>query len=246
VSDLSNLLGLTEYEGRVYRAMLVESPATAYRLGKASGVPLSKVYEAVARLVEKGAAAAEGDDPVRYVPVAPATLIEEARARTNAQLETLDRELTDLFNPESAATEAWIFGESNVLARIAAVAAQARRQVLVSCSPDSRARLASYVRTAGGVLLDFLTRRDGDGQFSALIDGRTAVVGSLGSSARALVSEDAAFTTLLSDYFRLQMRAESAAPRVNQPPVDLHADWLDWEKEKQDRLLGIRIPVKRQ
>ena len=52
-TELVALLGFTEYEWRVYRALLTESPATAYRLGKASGVPLSRVYEAASRLVEK-------------------------------------------------------------------------------------------------------------------------------------------------------------------------------------------------
>jgi hypothetical protein len=227
--------------------MLVESPATAYRLGKVSGVPLSKVYEAANRLVEKGAARAENGEPVRYTPVAPATLVEEARARTNAQLEALNRELASLFNPESATSEAWLTGELNVLARIGALAAQAGRQVLLSCSADARSKLAAHVKAVGGVLFDILTRPGAVGEtFCGLVDGKTAVIGSLGPAARALVTDDAAFSAMLTEYFRLQMRAESSAhSQASRPPVDLHADWLDWEKEKQDRLLGIRIPVRR-
>src|SRR5438132_10402545 len=109
--ELVALLGFTEYEWRVYRALLTESPATAYRLGKASGVPLSRVYEAASRLVEKGAASIQPGDPVLYVPVSPETLIAEAPAKTNAHLESATEELTSLRSSDAAADTVSIRGE---------------------------------------------------------------------------------------------------------------------------------------
>ena len=247
MTDLTTLLGLTEYEGRVYRALLAESPATAYRLGKASGVPLSRVYEAASRLVEKGAATVESGEPARYVPVAPSTLIAEARARTASQLETLDRELASIFRTDSAARESWVRGELQVLNRVSAVTQEAGRQILVAAPRALRAKLQPAVQSPHGILVDYLATEGPGPTFTILVDSSTAVVGSLGDSARALVTNEPAFTALLNDYFRLKLRAESARPSANpQPTADLHADWLDWEKEKQDRLLGIRIPVRRQ
>ena len=54
---ISNLtrIGFTEYEAKVYLALLSLSPATGYQLSKKSGVPRSMVYEALGRLAGRGA-----------------------------------------------------------------------------------------------------------------------------------------------------------------------------------------------
>jgi Cd2+/Zn2+-exporting ATPase len=54
---ISNLtrIGFTEYEAKVYLALLAASPATGYQLSKKSGVPRSMVYEALGRLAGRGA-----------------------------------------------------------------------------------------------------------------------------------------------------------------------------------------------
>lgn len=48
-------IGFTEYEAKVYLALLQESPATGYQLSKKSGVPRSMVYESLGRLAARGA-----------------------------------------------------------------------------------------------------------------------------------------------------------------------------------------------
>jgi len=47
-------LGFTEYEAKVYLALLSKHPATAYTISKASGVPHSRVYDIARRLIKKG------------------------------------------------------------------------------------------------------------------------------------------------------------------------------------------------
>jgi Cd2+/Zn2+-exporting ATPase len=82
-------LGLTEYESKVYLALLGEHPATGYQLSKAAGIPRSMVYEALSRLEARGAAlkAPEGKAAL-YRPVPPDALLDryeqEARARAAA------------------------------------------------------------------------------------------------------------------------------------------------------------------
>ena len=49
-------IGFTEYEAKVYLALLALNPATGYQLSKESGVPRSMVYEALKRLHARGAA----------------------------------------------------------------------------------------------------------------------------------------------------------------------------------------------
>jgi sugar-specific transcriptional regulator TrmB len=93
ITDAAGLVGLTAYELRVYRAMLSESPATAYRLGKRSGVPISRVYEIAERLVAKGVATAIAGRPTRYTPADPTAVVSKARRQLNSMLDSLAAEL---------------------------------------------------------------------------------------------------------------------------------------------------------
>src|SRR5437667_12781488 len=104
------LLGLTEYEGKVYRALLAEHPATAYRLGKLSGVPLSRVYEIANRLVKKGAAICESGEPARYAPIPPQSLVSVARSRTDRILTNLQTELESLYAGGDSTEHVWFRG----------------------------------------------------------------------------------------------------------------------------------------
>src|SRR2546421_215185 len=114
-SDSDALLGLTEYEGKVYRALVTEPRATAYRLGKSSGVPLSRVYEVANRLVEKGAATCEHGEPARYAPVPPEMLVAAAKGRATRQLDALADELQGLHQGGESTQEGWVRGEDMVL-----------------------------------------------------------------------------------------------------------------------------------
>jgi Cd2+/Zn2+-exporting ATPase len=53
--DDLNALGFTEYEAKVYLALLKDHPATGYQLSKQAGIPRSMVYEALGRLDVRGA-----------------------------------------------------------------------------------------------------------------------------------------------------------------------------------------------
>jgi Cd2+/Zn2+-exporting ATPase len=82
-------LGLTEYESKVYLALLGEHPATGYQLSKTAGIPRSMVYEALGRLEARGAALKTVEDKATlYRPVSPDTLLgryeQEARDRIAA------------------------------------------------------------------------------------------------------------------------------------------------------------------
>ena len=85
-------IGFTEYEAKVYLALLHESPATGYQLSKKSGVPRSMVYEALGRLAARGAVleTVEGRATL-YRPLPPDVLLdryEEDQQRMMAGLRT--------------------------------------------------------------------------------------------------------------------------------------------------------------
>jgi HTH-type transcriptional regulator, sugar sensing transcriptional regulator len=92
-------MGFTEYEAKVYLALLHEHPATGYQLSKKSGVPRSMVYEALGRLSVRGAVmeTVEGRATL-YRPLPPNVLLdryeEEQRQMTGQLREGLGKLFT--------------------------------------------------------------------------------------------------------------------------------------------------------
>lgn len=76
---LGNLLaiGFTEYEAKVYMALLRDNPANGYQVSKRSGVPRSMVYEALGRLYARGAVLTTGEEKsTLYRPLPPDVLLD--------------------------------------------------------------------------------------------------------------------------------------------------------------------------
>jgi len=97
--DQLGALGLTEYESKVYRALLREHPATGYQLSKTAGVPRSMVYEALGRLEARGAVlrTLEGKATL-YQPVPPDTLLGRFEDETRRRVAELRAQLALLYN----------------------------------------------------------------------------------------------------------------------------------------------------
>jgi len=60
-------LGFSTYEAKAYIALIQNPEITAYEVSKQSGVPQSKIYETMKKIVDKGLAIAEGTKPVIYI-----------------------------------------------------------------------------------------------------------------------------------------------------------------------------------
>lgn len=67
--DTLKAFGLTEYEAKVYLALLRRGLSTAREVAEASGVPRPKVYETLERLVSASLTVVHTSDPLSYVPL---------------------------------------------------------------------------------------------------------------------------------------------------------------------------------
>lgn len=90
-------IGLSEYEAKAYLSLLRENPATAYEIGKSSGIPTSKIYEILKKLAEKGVISAIEDERVKkYVPIEPDEFLSKHKNRTEMIIYSLKDELSNI------------------------------------------------------------------------------------------------------------------------------------------------------
>lgn len=91
-------LGMTEYEAKVYVALLNEYPVTGYQLSKDAGIPRSMVYEALGRLETRGAVLKSQEEKATlYRPVPPETLLDRHADEAERRIASLRAELTPLY-----------------------------------------------------------------------------------------------------------------------------------------------------
>jgi sugar-specific transcriptional regulator TrmB len=89
-------LGFTEYETKVYLALLREHPASAYTISRNSGVPHSRVYDVARRLIKKGVLGQASTNPDRFTPLSPRDLIEKLRKDNEHFLARIEEHLQSL------------------------------------------------------------------------------------------------------------------------------------------------------
>lgn len=94
-------IGFSEYEAKAYLSLLTRQPATAYEIAKASGVPTSKVYEVLGKLIDKGTVSIIDEGRTRhYVPLEPGEFLERHLSATESLVASLKSDLAALKDGE--------------------------------------------------------------------------------------------------------------------------------------------------
>src|SRR5688572_33459371 len=130
VTAVTSIPGANEYESRAYRALLGAGTMTAYQLGRAAGIPLSRSYEVARALVAKGLAEAQPGETPRYRAIDPLEVIGRRRYELGRELDSLADELTALAARRAAGPvePVWVLqGAGPILARAASLVDAAQR-----------------------------------------------------------------------------------------------------------------------
>ncbi len=115
VNELTQI-GFTEYDARVYLALLGDHPATGYQISKDSGVPRSMAYESLARLAARGAVLKSiSGKATTYRPLPPEVLMARLQDEHMARVRKLNEGLGNLYaaQPEQGLWN--IAGRSSIL-----------------------------------------------------------------------------------------------------------------------------------
>ena len=129
-------LGFSDYEARAYMALLESSPATAYEVSKAAGLPRANTYGALESCTEKGAVQPFSQRPIRYVPVNPQELLSRIAEDTAARCKQLASRLSQVKTDESREFVWNIDGEKKVNAKISEMIQDARVHVWIKAHED--------------------------------------------------------------------------------------------------------------
>lgn len=142
-------LGFTEYEAKVYVALLQDYPATGYQISKGAGIPRSMVYEALGRLDARGAVQkTEEAKATLYRPVAPDVLLDRLSSAFEQHIDVLRPGLTRLFQAQDTG-HLWTFtGEANVLAQAADLLRRAEHEAMLVLTDNSLGVLRAEIEAA--------------------------------------------------------------------------------------------------
>jgi sugar-specific transcriptional regulator TrmB len=92
IVNLMAELGFSEYEAKTYMSLLQENPVTAYEAAKNGGLPTAKIYQVMAKLLDKGVVLELVESgKKRYVPMEPDEFIARQKVRMNRNLSSLKR-----------------------------------------------------------------------------------------------------------------------------------------------------------
>ena len=242
-------IGLNKYEAEAYYTLLAEGPLTGYELGKRSQVPLSKSYEVLERLTQKGLALVQPGDPPRYKAEDSNRFLGQMRQSMTKTLDDLANSLATIVHSPTS-DEFWVLrGYQHILSRAQAMVIVAQQTIYLYLSAAYDTELADVLARAKGkdcqvfrALPTEQSQHDPDVML-LLVDELEAVAGTLTSAGNSLavVSSNQAIVTALSGFFAQQSLVENAistSPWETTPQIEQNdrLDWVAWDDRKQRRL----------
>jgi len=250
VVELLQQIGLNKYEAEAYYTLLSQEPLTGYELGKRSQVPLSRSYEILERLTQKGLALVQPGDPPRYTAEKPARFLEQVRETMLATLDALDSSLAALPRSDTS-SEFWVLrGRQHILERVKSLIAEAQKTIYLRLPTHDEPEvgdLLALARARGCSVFRPTTADTGNASAEPillLIDDREAFIGLLApvETCQAVVSANEALVATLRGYFanqvpaRIHATSTSSETRQQNDPLA----WLAWEDRKQRRLWSVK------
>lgn len=136
LADDLKRLGFTDYEARIYLQLLRQSPATAYEVAKAAGMPRPNTYQALESLAQRGAVLLVSEAPARYIAAPPEELFETIARQTTALCSNLADQLSKLA-PVADDQNVWTLrGDLAVHDKIDALISESKKSIWVKAADD--------------------------------------------------------------------------------------------------------------
>jgi len=148
IIDLLTEFGLSSNTAKAYMALLAKNPATGYEISTFSGIPRSAIYSVLKRLTALGLVNSVGDDPKKYIPLSPSSMIEHMDHLHEDRIQ----QITDAFNHLEINQEAFDFwhlhGYRNLIIKAKDVIKNAQHKIAISAWSKEVEVLAKDLKAA--------------------------------------------------------------------------------------------------
>ena len=127
-------LNFSQYESMAYLALLKQNEVTGYELAKNSGIPDSKIYAVLNKLIEKDVILALGSEPVKYTPIPPDDIIARMKGDYLNTFDTLSQCLNDIYQNDQVPDQyIWnLSGRQEIMRRIIEFIDQSEKSLYLS------------------------------------------------------------------------------------------------------------------
>jgi len=145
-------LNFSQYESMAYLALLKQGEVTGYELAKNSGIPDSKIYAVLNKLIEKDVILALGSEPVKYAPIPPDDIIARMKGNYLYTFDTLSESLNDIYQKQQT-TDQYIWnlsGRQEIMRKIIEFIDQASTSLYLSVWDEEVAEIKDSLYRAGG------------------------------------------------------------------------------------------------
>jgi len=134
ILQLLHNLNFSQNEARAYIALLKRENISGYELAKISGIPASKIYQVLNRLIAKEIVVALDSDPVKYTPIPPQEILLKMKGDYLSTFKELGAALDKIYSGKHIANNyIWnVSGRSAIMRRLIEFINQAKNQVYLT------------------------------------------------------------------------------------------------------------------
>ena len=133
LQSLQNI-NFTQYESKAYLSLLQQAQVSGYELAKNSGIPASKIYQVLKKLLTKEVVVALDSNPVKYAPIPPDQILSRFRNDYLQNIDSLKTNLDEIYTKHQH-TDNYIWnitGRDSILNRVNEFINQARFSIHLS------------------------------------------------------------------------------------------------------------------
>ena len=156
IQQLQNL-DFTQYEAKAYLSLLRRGKISGYEIAKNSGVPASKIYQVLNRLLEKEIIVALDSEPIKYAPIPPNEVLSRYMGNYLKVFNDLDKGLNSMYTRQQSANNyIWnISGRAAIMRRVNEFIDQANSQVHLSVWDEEIADIEESIYRANKRRVEF-------------------------------------------------------------------------------------------
>ncbi len=237
-------LGFTEYESKIYLALLKESPANGYQLSKKTGVPRSMVYEALGRLHSRGAVLQSGDErSTLYRPLPPEHLLDRYKRQHLQLIDSLHDSLLSIYDAKQEDSLWSVSGSNAVFSYASQMIAKGQSEVYLVLDDTSVEQLREEIEAGcdRGLQVGALLTGRGEldcGQVSyhppveselqelenmlvVVVDGQECLIANLNLDVMATITRNKNLVLITRQFVWMELFAQRIYKHLSQDFLDL-------------------------